>query len=189
MGLDLVEFVMEVEEKFQFQLPDEDMAAITTPRRLIDYLTLHLPTAADHVCPSQRAFYRLRSAFAARLNCAPSALRPDTSLLALIPNDVRAATWEGVRQDIGASAVARWPRLDDPGWLDVFRSSRVGTLREATQWIAARLPGAAKIVKGHETGWTRAEVAEIVHRLIQNRFGLTRSQYTEDTRWPDMGVD
>jgi hypothetical protein len=45
MGLDLVEFVMSIEEAFQIRFPDEDMLAITTPRRLIDYLTARLPVA------------------------------------------------------------------------------------------------------------------------------------------------
>jgi len=99
MGLDVIEFVMEVEEAFQFRFPDEDLGELTTPRRLIDYLTAHLPTAATHCCPSQRVFYRLRSAVAARLGCPRSALRPDTSLLTLVPSHARATTWEGVRQD------------------------------------------------------------------------------------------
>jgi hypothetical protein len=190
MGLDLVEFVMEVEEAFHFRFPDQDMTDLTTPRRLIDYLTTHLPTAAEHRCPSQRVFYRLRSAVVARLGCPRSALRPDTSLLALIPARIRAATWEGVHQEFAASWMPYWPRLDDPGWLDVFRPRRIGTLREATQLVVARLPGAAKIVKGHEAGWTRSQVVEVVRGLIQENFGLQRAHYTDDSRWDtDMGID
>jgi len=190
MGLDLIEFVMDVEKVFQFRFPDDDMNDLTTPRRLIDYLTAHLPTAAEHRCPSQRVFYRLRSAVSARLGCPRSALRPDTSLLALIPAQERATTWEGVRQDFGASRMPHWPRLDDPGWLDLFRPVCIGTLREATKVVVARLPFAAKIVKGHETGWTRPQVAEVVHGLIQEHFGLKRQHYTEDSRWgKDMGID
>jgi hypothetical protein len=189
MGLDFHEFVMDVEETFQFRFPDESMTDFTTPRRLIDYLSARLPTAAEHFCPSQRVFYRLRSAVAARLGCPRSALRPDTSLLALIPGNVRAKTWEGVRRDCGASRMAHWPRLDDPDWLDFLRPRRIGTLREATKSIVARLPGAAKVVKGHEAGWTRSQVAEAVHTLIVKNFGIERQDYTEDSRWDkDMGV-
>jgi len=174
MGLDVLEFVMEVEEAFQFRFPDEHISDLTTPRRLIDYLTARLPTAAQHCCPSQRVFYRLRSAVAARLGCPRSALRPDTSLLALIPEHVRATTWASIRQDFGASQMPHWPRLDDPGWLDLFRSRCIGTLREATNVVVARLPGAAKIVKGHEAGWKRSQVAEVVHALVQDNFGVQR---------------
>jgi hypothetical protein len=194
MGLDLVEFVMEVEEVFEFRFDDEVVAGLRTPRLLIDYLTAHLPTAADHVCWSQRVFYRLRSAVAARFACPRSALRPDTLLLALIPADARAAFWDGVRQDCGASAARHWPRLDAPGWCDLIydlvRPPRIGTLREATEYIARHVTGSVRIVKGHEAGWTRAEVAQVVHRIIQACFGLTRHQYTEDSRWDrDLGVD
>src|SRR5262245_16409803 len=128
MGLDLVEFVMEVEETFQYRIPDQDVTDLTTPRRLIDYLVAHLPTAATHVCPSQRIFYRLRSAVAARLGCPRSSLRPDTSLLTLIPAATRAATWSGLRQDFGVPGVSHWPRLADPGWFDLVRTQRVDTL-------------------------------------------------------------
>ena len=189
MGLDLLEFVMDVEKAFQFRFPDEDMTDLTTPGQLIDYLVAHLPTAAEHCCPSQRVFYRLRSAVAARLGCSRSALRPDTSLLALIPAQERATTWEGVRHDVGASRMPHWPRLDDPGWLHLFRPRCIGTLREATNLVVARLPGAAKIVKGHEAGWTRSQVAEVVHGLIQENFGMKRQHYTEDSRWnKDMKI-
>ena len=190
MGLDLVEFAMDVEKAFHFRFPDEDLAELATPRLLIDYLVRNLPTAADHVCPSQRVFYRLRSALAHQLECPRSALRPDTSLLALIPKDSRDAVWQGVRQECGRASALHWPRLDDPSWMDCFRSSRVGTLREATRLLAARLPGAAKLIQGHEAGWTRDEVAEVVHRMIQANFGLRRHEYTEDSRWrEDLGVD
>jgi hypothetical protein len=38
MGLDTVEFIMRVEEAFDLSIPNEDAAAITTPRELVDYL-------------------------------------------------------------------------------------------------------------------------------------------------------
>lgn len=190
MGLDVVEFVLDVEKTFHFRFPDEDLILLTTPRRLIDYLVERLPTAAKYVCPSQRVFYRLRSAVANQLQCPRSALRPNTSLLALIPADARYSVWEQVHQDFASPKITHWPRLDDASWLDCFRSRRIATLREATQFLVARLPGAAKVVNGHEAGWTREEVAEEVHRLIQANFAIPRQAYTEDSRWAeDVGFD
>src|SRR4051794_34785474 len=89
MGLDLLEFTVAVEEAFAFRFPDRDMPAITTPRRLIDYLTAHLPAGTEPGCLSQRAFYRLRSAVTAHSGCPRASLRSDTSLLPLIPAAAR----------------------------------------------------------------------------------------------------
>src|SRR5882724_4189019 len=187
MGLDLVEFAMEVEEVFHFQFPDEDTLGITTPRRLIDYLAQHLPAANDPVCLSQRAFYRLRQALATRLRSPRTAFRPDTPLLPLIPAAIRHEVWNEVRTEIGADDARGWPRLAEPGWFDLFRSARAGTLREAALLLVARFP---QVLKGGDAGWTRTQIAEVVHLLICNRVGLRRNQYTKDSRWrEDMGID
>ena len=113
MGLDLLEFALSVEEAFQLRFPDEDLVGITTPRRLIDYLAVRLPVATTGFCLSRRAFYLLRTSFASRIGCPHSALRPDASLLALIPAADRSAVWEGVRREIGAAGSEHWPRLAD----------------------------------------------------------------------------
>ncbi len=189
MGLDLLEFCLKVEETFHFRFPDEDAAKLATPRLLIDYLTAHLPTSEQFVCPTQHVFYRLRSSLSARLGCPRSALRPDTSLLELVPESGRSALWKDVRRDCDLPGGMRWPRLAGPGWLDFCRSPRVDTLGEATRLIARQLPGPSKVIAGHEMGWTRAEVAAVVHGLIQQELGLSRGEYTENSRWwEDMRV-
>jgi hypothetical protein len=190
MGLDVIEFMMAVEDAFQFRFSDEECVDLTTPRRLIDFLTANLPTAAQYVCPSQRIFYRLRTSLTKRLGCSRSTFHPNTSLLCLIPSAMKKTVWQEVRQDLGPTGMPHWPRLDSPGWFDWFRTARIDTLREATVWLAAHTPGAWKIVQGHEAGWTRDQVAEAVHRLIEENFGIQRPHYTEDSRWTeDMGYD
>jgi hypothetical protein len=187
MGLDLVEFTMEIEEAFDFRFPDEDTLGITTPRRLIDYLGQHLPAATDPVCLSQRAFYRLRQALATRLRSPRNAFRPGTPLLPIIPAASRNEIWDEVCTQVGAASASGWPRLAEPGWFDFFRRARAGTLREAALFLVARFP---HVLKGDDAGWTRTQIAEVVHPLICNRFGLRRNQYTEDSRWrEDMGID
>lgn len=187
MGLDLLEFTMEVEEAFELRFADDDLPGITTPRRLIDYLVSLLHAPADPVCLSQRTFYRLRRAVAARLHCGARDLRPDTSLPEIIQADGRGVLWEEVRGELGLTTATAWPRLAATGWFDAFRRRRVSTLREATQMVVAQTP---RRLKPPGKQWTRDEIAEVVHALICNRFGLRRDQYTEDSSWrEDMGVD
>jgi len=45
-------------------------------------------------------------------------------------------------------------------------------------------------VKGQEVGWTRRQLAEVVHGLIREQLGFQRGEYTEDSRWDqDMRID
>lgn len=38
MGLDIVELVLAVEERFQLEIPDEEAQCLETPRQLVDYV-------------------------------------------------------------------------------------------------------------------------------------------------------
>lgn len=42
MGLDLVEFVMSVEEEFELEIPDEIAASFVNPKAIIDYVSLQV---------------------------------------------------------------------------------------------------------------------------------------------------
>jgi hypothetical protein len=46
MGLDLVEFVIRVEEEFDLYIPDEVRSSFVTPRRVIDYISSQTPEKA-----------------------------------------------------------------------------------------------------------------------------------------------
>ena len=62
MGLEIVKFVMEVEEAFQFRISDEEAQQLDTPRRCLDFIHGRVPQSTNDFCLSQRAFYRLRRA-------------------------------------------------------------------------------------------------------------------------------
>ena len=42
MGLDIVEFVMSVEEKFQLEIPDEVKATFVNPKGIVNYVALQV---------------------------------------------------------------------------------------------------------------------------------------------------
>jgi len=47
MGLDIVEFVMDVEESFGISIPDDVAERFTTPRKLIDYILDRVPRSSE----------------------------------------------------------------------------------------------------------------------------------------------
>ena len=49
LGLDLVEFVMSVEEEFDFDIPDEIRSTLVTPRKVIDYLSFQTSRPRDEI--------------------------------------------------------------------------------------------------------------------------------------------
>ena len=60
------------------------------------------------------------------------------------------------------------------------------TFAELANFLVERAPGT---VKEGDPGWSRAQVADVVHRLIRSEFGVTKP-YTEASSFvEDLGVD
>lgn len=57
MGLDSVQLVMDLEEAFGIEIPDEDAARLETPRMVLDYVAARLPPEA---WPRERIEFRVR---------------------------------------------------------------------------------------------------------------------------------
>src|SRR3954470_21071746 len=110
MGLDVVEFIMAVEDAFGLEIPDSEAALLATPGLVIDYLAAHLPSggAEAGACLSRRAFYKLRRETCARLGVDRSAVRADMPLATLFLGDEGKRAWQDVQIEVGA---AHWPRL------------------------------------------------------------------------------
>jgi hypothetical protein len=80
MGLDLVEYVIAIEDAFEISIPDADAAELDTPGKLVDYLCARLGEARDGAPLIQTVFYRLRAALATELGVERSRIRPQTML-------------------------------------------------------------------------------------------------------------
>ena len=83
MGLDLVELVMETEERFGVHLPDEECAQVRTVADLTALVISKLSTDCS-VCPTSRMFYRVRCALA-ESGVPRSQIRPGTLLSDMRP--------------------------------------------------------------------------------------------------------
>ena len=106
MGLDLIEFVMSVEEKFGIEIPDADAQNLMTPRKLVDYIMTKVKAGEDRGCLSQREFHRLRRALIARHWATREGLKPDTPLERIVPKPNRRSVWQHLGEEVQAP---RWP--------------------------------------------------------------------------------
>lgn len=108
MGLDGVELIMAVEERFGVEITDEEAQQILTTRMLYECVTRKIRSVPSDVCLSQRAFYLLRRSFRADFTIPRSAFRPDVPLEKLIPHTNRKLLWDRLKEHLGAKV---WPQL------------------------------------------------------------------------------
>jgi hypothetical protein len=67
MGLEGVELVMALQERFGVAISDAEAEASVTPAAVVELIFGKLRNTDERVCVSQRAFYLLRKGLAPRL--------------------------------------------------------------------------------------------------------------------------
>ena len=131
MGLDIVEFVMDVEERFGIEIPDKDAQNLTTPRLLVDYILNKVKPGEDRGCLSQREFYRLRRALIGRRWTTRKKLKPETSLEQIVPKSNRRTAWEQLGEEIEHPDL---PNLTRPKYIKVALVV-IGTMAFLLPWL------------------------------------------------------
>jgi hypothetical protein len=183
MGLELVEFVMELESTFGLDIPDADAERLETPRLVIEYLIARLPMGAAPAwqgCLSQRAFYRLRREAVRRSGAPRRAIGRATPLRPALASDQR--TWRELGQAWGAR---RWPRLQSDHWATRHLGG-VSTFADAAHYLAQH---DVAVLRGPDAPWTREEVERLVLEVLERETGIDMRQYTLDSRFTyDMGL-
>lgn len=114
MGLDSVELVMDVEDRFKIALPDTECERVRTVADLAALVLSKLPRMAEGVCPTARTFYEIRGLFV-RHGVAPRrAVRPGALLNDLMPDErVRRRTWDAMwRENRALPRLTRSPAWD-----------------------------------------------------------------------------
>lgn len=153
MGLDGVEIVMAVEERFGIVITDAEATVCTTPGHLVDLVKRKLPHAGARVCTSQRAFHLLRRALTNASTLPRDEIRLESALPVPKERSARMAFWSALRAGVGARS---WPELVRPRWLVVVLwlvslAGFAGT-RWITGWLASAFPDWV-------TSWTDAWTA------------------------------
>ncbi len=183
MGLDGIEFIMAIEEALCLHIPDADATQLATPGMLIDYLATRLPTRNEEACLSQRAFYKVRAALVDRLEVPRTTVLTGSRLDDLFPEPGRASKWLEVQAIVGAKT---WPAIGRESWFPDAARPKVERVGELAMFLLEREPTA---LREATEGWTRAQIAEVVHRIIDRELGIPRHKYTEDSTFiRDMGV-
>jgi acyl carrier protein len=172
MGLDLVEFIMDVEEAFGIAIPDEEAQALLTPGDLVRYVERRLAQGTG-ACLEQRAFYALRRAGMGVLRQSRGSLRPDTRWDAILPSKRRRRAWQLMHH---ATGVVPWPRL----WLWGSIEGGQTTLGDTARYLATHA-GAALQRPG--VGWSRAQIEAGIRQLMAENLGVV------DFEWEQKFID
>lgn len=114
MGLDTVEFIMTVEERFGVEIDDREASEIRTVGELADLVcSKEFPPGG---CRTQQSFYFVRKQLVNVLGISGRAVRPETTLAGITPVHRRRQDWEVILQRL---AIRRTPSLVLPRRLSV----------------------------------------------------------------------
>lgn len=114
MGLDAVELVMDIEEAFDIQIPDERAAEIVTVGQLYDLILEACPARRrDGMCMSAATFRLIRRAMQSELGLDVRRLRPRDTVDSVFPPDRRQQAWSRLSDTLNL----RFPKLARPNWI------------------------------------------------------------------------
>lgn len=178
MGLEGVEIVIETEETFGIDVPEEVIEGIATPGDLIDYVVSRVETTPAEECVTQQLFYRLRRGFRHALP-GLQVFSPDATLKSVLQRSQWPTVWTAVRNDVGSST---WP-VEVP-WGGFLRGGP-RTIRELIWYLIGALPRPDG-TRG-ET-WTRQRIEGEVRRIIREVTGI-RDFQLNDRFSKELGID
>lgn len=141
MGLDIVELVMEVEDAFGIQIPDEDYEQIRTVGDLHDYIVRHRqhPDVEDsnkaRVCLTSATFLRLRRVFIQLFGISRRSVRTSSQLDELVPRVNRREKWNQLQEMVQL----KLPALKRPVWLFFLLTVCVISLASCFLWLIVPL--------------------------------------------------
>jgi acyl carrier protein len=161
MGLDGVELVMAVEEKFGITISDEEAQNVLTVGDMKRLIRAKLEVVDTTSCMTQRAFHVIRKAAISEFGTPRRKLRPDARLEDVVPRTDRRLKWERFHAALG---VAELPDLVRPHRITVALTGLVASTVVLGAWYGALHPayfGTALLIgvtAGCLLGWASARV-------------------------------
>lgn len=116
MGLDYVELVIAIEDRFGIHIPDEEAGSARTIGDLYAIIMAKIapePTAGPRRCLTSAAFYRTRRGILDSLGLSRREIRPSTPLAPIMPWSRRNRFWKNIQGKTGLTL----PRLRHPAWV------------------------------------------------------------------------
>ena len=197
MGLDSVELVMTVEEKFGIRIPDAECEKIYTVQDFADAVYPKIITHSTEKCLSQIIFYKVRKAIKS-VNPANDLITPDSKIKEVVGMDGLRTKWEKIEKAIGLK-LPELVTMDFNENLDthlkifgvktIKRTQPVtkGNLGQLTNWIISlnteQLIDIKKIT-------SKYEVERIISGIINERIGIPINEIElKHSITKDLGVD
>ena len=168
MGLDIVEYVLAIEEAFEIDIPDADAFYLRTPADVISYVRARLRESTDGPPLVQTAFYWLRRALADELAISRTLIHPASTISELTSRPEQ-DVWRAVavRLKVNPKFLTHAPVAT---WLAKLVRAPGRTVGNLATQLAMVHPSA---FKREAEGWTRAQITEVVLRLLEYETGLT----------------
>jgi acyl carrier protein len=118
MGLDGVELVMDVEDRFGIRIPDGHAERIRTAGDLYLYVLGRVQRLKDGRCRSAVVFYRLRTALISAFDADRALVRLNTPVAQLVGNQAPHRAWKQLEQHLEFNLPGlRYPKWLGPGLL------------------------------------------------------------------------
>ena len=177
MGLEGVELVMGVEDRFCTSFPDVQLQRMQTVGDLQNFIMDRIRSQHSDVCPSAAMFYPIRKILVDQFDVDRAKVRPSTRLESLVDAESRKQFWRKIE-----SAVAtKIPRLNRLKWLqwsgDVF-PPECATVAQ----LVDRCVNLSKIT--NEFGPSDGEaVFEIVRKLVAEIAVVDEAKISRDTNF------
>lgn len=134
MGLDSVELVMAIEERFAITVSDEEATSIRTVGEMEQLLMTKLEIADESSCLSQHAFHVLRRNVIACFGVNRRDFKLDSELDTFVPRRERRSEWVRFQKSVGA---VQWPQLVRPREIVVLLSGMTLAIAALVWWYAA----------------------------------------------------
>ncbi|WP_338732025.1 phosphopantetheine-binding protein [Mangrovimonas cancribranchiae] len=197
MGLDSVELLMSVEDRFGIRIEDSEAEKIYTVQNFVDCVYGKIITNPNEKCLTQIVFYRIRKAFR-NLNLTRKEIKPETRISELLTQSELKENWHLLKTEIGLDlpelvALDFNPKLGTHvkifGIKTIKRTTPVssGTIRELVDWTIAlnqeKLIDIEKITNKYE-------IERIVIGIINRNMGIPISEIKlEHSITNDLGID
>lgn len=177
MGLEIVELIMAVEERFDIEIADSDAERFVTVGDLYDYLCGTMNNTMPRSCESQRTFYRVRKALMRTAAVPHWYVRPKRrldDLLSAFPAK-RKLVLRRLQNEIGVRINA------DPG--EVVTVEAVVRLAVAQSRSKRRYENVIP-----SEGWNRVTIWQALHEIVVTQLSVKPEQVILGARFvEDLG--